>query len=49
MFAPTLFTLVYVVSADGDCVLLMRRDNWPADVHFGKYVGLGGRWSVMKM
>ena len=40
MFARTLFTLVYVVSAD---VLLMHRDKRPADVHFGKYVGLGGR------
>jgi 8-oxo-dGTP diphosphatase len=43
MFAPTLFTLVYVVSPDRRNVLLMHRDKRPADVHFGKHVGLGGR------
>jgi 8-oxo-dGTP diphosphatase len=30
------------MSPDGQRVLLMRRDKWPDDVHYGKYVGLGG-------
>jgi 8-oxo-dGTP diphosphatase len=30
------------MSPDGQQVLLMRRDKWPDDVHYGKYIGLGG-------
>jgi 8-oxo-dGTP diphosphatase len=40
---PVLATLAYVLSPDGSRVLLMHRDKRPDDIHFGKYVGLGGR------
>jgi len=42
MIAPILQTAVYVLSADRTHVLLMHRDKWPEDVHFGKYLSLGG-------
>jgi len=40
---PVLATLAYVRSPDGSRVLLMHRDKRPGDLHFGKYLGLGGR------
>jgi 8-oxo-dGTP diphosphatase len=40
---PIVATLVYVVSADHERVLLLRRDKRPDDIHFGKHVGLGGK------
>jgi len=43
MFTPIMATLAYVVSADGERVLLLHRGKRPDDIHFGKYVGLGGR------
>lgn len=43
MTTPVLATLAYVLSEDGRKVLLMHRDKRPDDIHFGKYVGLGGR------
>jgi 8-oxo-dGTP diphosphatase len=42
VIAPVLQTAVFVVSPDGTHVLLMHRDKWPDDVHFGKYLSLGG-------
>jgi 8-oxo-dGTP diphosphatase len=40
--APILQTAVYVVSRDHTQVLLMLRNKWDEDVHFGKYLSLGG-------
>ncbi|MEV6967750.1 8-oxo-dGTP diphosphatase [Hamadaea sp. NPDC051192] len=42
MIAPVLQTAVYVLSDDRRRVLLMRRDKDEQDVHFGKYLSLGG-------
>lgn len=33
----------YILSSDGQQVLLIHRDKRPDDLHFGKYNGLGGR------
>jgi 8-oxo-dGTP diphosphatase len=38
-----LATLGYVLSADRQRVLMIRRDARPDDVHFGYYNGLGGK------
>jgi 8-oxo-dGTP diphosphatase len=38
-----LATLGYVLSADRQRVLMIRRDTRPDDVHFGYYNGLGGK------
>jgi 8-oxo-dGTP diphosphatase len=40
--APVLQTVVYVRSPDRTQVLLMHRNKEPDDVHFGKYLSLGG-------
>src|SRR5581483_8086212 len=40
---PILATLGYVLSPDGRRVLLIHRNRWPQDPHFGKYNGLGGK------
>ena len=42
-FTPILATLGYVFSPDRERVLLIHRDARPADPHFGKYNGLGGK------
>jgi 8-oxo-dGTP diphosphatase len=42
VIAPVLQTAVYVLSPDRTQVLLMRRDKVSDDVHFGKYLSLGG-------
>jgi 8-oxo-dGTP diphosphatase len=42
-FTPILATLGYVFSPDGQRVLLIHRNARPADPHFGKYNGLGGK------
>jgi 8-oxo-dGTP diphosphatase len=42
-YTPILATLGYVLSPDGRRVLMIRRDRDPADLHFGKYNGLGGK------
>jgi 8-oxo-dGTP diphosphatase len=42
VIAPVLQTAVFVVSPDRAHVLLMHRDKWSDDVHFGKYLSLGG-------
>jgi 8-oxo-dGTP diphosphatase len=42
-FTPILATLGYVFSSDRSRVLLIHRNARPADPHFGKYNGLGGK------
>ncbi len=42
-YTPVLATLGYVLSPDGSRVLLIHRNVNPADHHFGKYNGLGGK------
>jgi 8-oxo-dGTP diphosphatase len=42
-YTPILATLAYVFSPDGRRVLLVHRNRRPADPHFGKYNGLGGK------
>lgn len=42
MLAPILQTTAYIMSPDGRDVLLVHRDKMPDDLHFGKYLGLGG-------
>ncbi len=36
-------TLAYILSPDREHVLLIHRNKRPDDIHYGKYVGLGGR------
>jgi 8-oxo-dGTP diphosphatase len=43
MFTPILATLGYVLSPDGNQVLLIERNRRPDDAHFGKFNGLGGK------
>lgn len=43
MPTPVLATLAYVLSPDRSRVLLIHRDKRPDDMHFGKYLGLGGK------
>jgi len=42
-YTPILATLGYVLSSDGNRVLLVHRNRRPNDAHFGKYNGLGGK------
>jgi 8-oxo-dGTP diphosphatase len=42
-YTPILATLAYVLSPEGDKVLLIHRDRRPDDPHYGKYNGLGGK------
>jgi 8-oxo-dGTP diphosphatase len=42
VIAPLLQTAVFVLSPDRSRVLLMHRDKSADDVHFGKYLSLGG-------
>jgi 8-oxo-dGTP diphosphatase len=42
-YTPILATLGYVMSADGEAVLMIHRNTRPDDLHFGKYNGLGGK------
>ena len=41
--APVLATLGYVLSTDGESVLMVHRNARPADHAYGKYNGLGGK------
>ncbi len=43
MFTPVLATLGYVLSPDKRQVLMIHRNKRQADLHFGKYNGLGGK------
>src|SRR5262249_60757244 len=42
-YTPILATLAYVLSPDGQRVLLVHRNRRPGDPHYGKYNGLGGK------
>lgn len=42
-YTPVLATLGYVFSPCGTRVLMIHRNARPADPHFGKYNGLGGK------
>ncbi len=42
-YAPILATLGYLISADGERVLLIHRNARADDQHYGKYNGLGGK------
>ncbi len=42
-YTPILATLGYVLSPDGDQVLMIHRNARPDDQHYGKYNGLGGK------
>lgn len=42
-YQPILGTLGYVLSPDGERVLLVHRNARPEDEHLGKYNGLGGK------
>ena len=42
-YTPIIGTLGYVMSPDGQRVLLIHRNARPDDAHFGKYNGLGGK------
>ena len=42
-YTPVLATLGYVLSPDGQSVLLIHRNTRPDDIHYGKYNGLGGK------
>jgi 8-oxo-dGTP diphosphatase len=42
VIAPVLQACVYVLSADRERVLLIRRDKIAGDLHYGKYLSLGG-------
>jgi 8-oxo-dGTP diphosphatase len=42
-YTPILATLGYILSPDGQRVLLIHRNTRPDDPHFGKYNGLGGK------
>jgi len=42
-FSPILGTLGYILSPDREEVLMVHRNRNPADYHFGKYNGLGGK------
>jgi len=42
-YTPVLATLGYVLSPDGRQALMIHRDRNPADYHYGKFNGLGGK------
>lgn len=42
-YAPFLATQAYLLSPDRSQVLLLHRNLRPDDIHYGKYVGLGGK------
>lgn len=42
-YTPILATLGYVMSPDGQSVLMIHRNARPDDLHYGKYNGLGGK------
>ncbi|MCU0493261.1 MAG: 8-oxo-dGTP diphosphatase [Chloroflexaceae bacterium] len=42
-YTPIIATLGYVLSANGQAVLMIHRNARPDDAHYGKYNGLGGK------
>jgi 8-oxo-dGTP diphosphatase len=43
LYTPIVATLGYVLSPDGEHVLMVQRNARPDDLHYGKYNGLGGK------
>lgn len=43
VFTPIIGTLIYLLDRSNKRVLLIRRDARPADDHYGKFNGLGGK------
>lgn len=43
VYTPILATLAYIMSPDGQSVLMIHRNTRPDDQHYGKYNGLGGK------
>ena len=43
MITPVLAAVAYILSPDGRNVLLLHRNKRPDDLHYGKYLGLGGK------
>lgn len=43
MYTPILASLGFILSKDGQKVLLVHRNKRPGDQHLGKYNGLGGK------
>lgn len=43
MYTPIVATLGFLLSPDGQEILLIHRNKRPADPHYGKYNGLGGK------
>lgn len=43
VYTPIVATLGYVMSHDGQAVLMIHRNTRPDDQHYGKYNGLGGK------
>lgn len=42
-YTPVLGTLGYIMSPDGEKILLLHRNKREDDFYFGKYIGLGGK------
>lgn len=42
-YTPIIGTLGYIMSPDGEQVLMIHRNSRPDDLHLGKYNGLGGK------
>lgn len=42
-YTPVLATLAYIMSPEGQSVLMIHRNSRPDDIHYGKYNGLGGK------
>ncbi len=42
-YTPIVATLGYILSPDGQSVLMIHRNTRPDDQHYGKYNGLGGK------
>ena len=47
-YTPIVATLGYVMSQDGQSVLMIHRNARPDDIHYGKYNGLGGKLDPME-
>ena len=46
VYTPILATLGYIMSPDGQAVLMIHRNTRLDDLHYGKYNGLGGKIDV---
>ena len=43
VLTPVIATVVYVLSSDRARVLMLHRNKRTHDIHYGKYIGLGGK------